>query len=268
MSDRDPPNHDLEKFKPGIPGKESLRAPLSKRFYKAAAANPAGNGFTVALDGRPLKTPGKRDFVVPSKALAEAIAAEWSAQREVIDPATMPLTRIANSAIDAVALNMGAVAEDVAAFACSDLLCYRAEAPRELARHQAAAWDPLLRWAMSTFEIHFKIVNGVVPVEQSPFIRQRIVAALEAMDPFALAAIHVMTTLTGSSVLALAHAKGQIGLEAAWAAAHIDEDWQIEHWGQDFEAEERRQVRAAEFAAASRLYSLISISAGHRLTEL
>ena len=214
------------------------------------------NGHQVLLDGRPIRTPKKRLLALPTAALAEAIAAEWAAQRDVIDPATMPLTRIANSAIDAVADHMTEVATDIAAFAASDLLCYRAEAPEELAHRQAAAWNPILEWAAGALDTVFQVARGVMPVEQPAILRAGMLRALSSADAFRLAGLHVMTTLTGSALLALAHAEGHLNIDDAWAAAHVDEDWQIEQWGADAEQSARRAFRRAEYAAASRLLIL------------
>jgi chaperone required for assembly of F1-ATPase len=257
MTDRGKGSKQRDGKGPRIPGKEALKAPLPKRFYKLADVVASASGHTITLDGRAMKTPGKRAFVVPTEALARAIADEWAAQKDVIDPATMPLTRIANSAIDVVADSMREVADDIAAYAGSDLLCYRAEAPRELALRQAAAWDPLLSWAASCFGIRFEVVAGVLPVQQPAAVKSRVLAALDENSPFELSGLHVLTTLTGSAVLALAHAEGRISAAEAWAAAHVDEDWQIEHWGEDTEARKRRLYLEKEFLAASRLLKLV-----------
>ena len=240
-----------------IPGKEAFKAPLPKRFYQAALVVASGSGYALTLDGRAMKTPGKRTLAVPTQALADAIGEEWAAQKEVINPATMPLTRISNTAIDAVSDCMNEVAGDIAAYAGTDLLCYRASSPCELALRQAASWDPLLDWAGSAFGMTFKVVTGVAAVEQPANVRRGVLAALNQSCPFKLSALHVMTTLTGSAVLALAHEAGRISMAEAWAAAHLDEDWQIEHWGEDAEARRRRQYREQEFAAASRLLDLL-----------
>lgn len=244
------------------PGKEALRAPLPKRFYRHAtvAEAQAGTGrdaFRVLLDDRPLKTPGKRDLAVPTKALADAIAAEWAAQETHINPANMPLTRLANTAIDAVADSMPAVAADIVAYAASDLLCYRAESPAELVHRQAVAWDPVLAWAREALGTRFVLTEGVIPVAQEVAALEQVAAALAAYDPFALSALHVMTTLTGSALLALANARGACSAAEAWAAAHVDEDYQIELWGSDVEAEARRAMRRREFEASSRLLGLL-----------
>jgi chaperone required for assembly of F1-ATPase len=240
-----------------IPGKEPLRAPPPKRFYTSVSVAPREGGFAVLLDGRGIKTPKRKDLVLPSRALADAVAAEWTAQTERIDPGTMPLTRIANTAIDAVADHMREVAADIVAFAGSDLLCYRASAPEGLVARQKALWSPVLDWARDVLGAGFSLAAGVVHIAQPKEALARIAAALEALDPFRVACLHVMTTLTGSALLALAHARGRLNLEDAWAAAHVDEDWQIEQWGRDAEADARRVKRFAEFEAASRFLTLL-----------
>lgn len=254
--DGKPPGNAGSRGPAKIPGKEALRPALPKRFYKSAAIAPHEGGYAVLLDGRVIRTPLKRILALPSEALAVAVAEEWRCQREVIDPASMPLTRIANSAIDAVAEEMEAVAADIAAFAGSDLICYRADAPDGLAERQGAAWNPILAWAEDMLGLRLMLGAGVMPVEQPAELRRSIHAAVSGESPLRLAAIHVVTTLTGSALLALALARGQIAPETAWAAAHIDEDWQIEQWGPDAEAAERRAFRSREFEAACRILAL------------
>ena len=242
---------------PGLEIKDSLRAPLPKRFYKSVSVEQQPEGFAILLDGRAIKTPGKRALVVPAEALADAIAAEWAEQGERIDPATMPLTRIANSAIDAVSARMAEVAGDVVAFSGSDLLCYRAESPETLVRRQASAWDPVLAWAREELEAEFKLQKGLMPIEQPPEALQAIGRALGSLDALSLAALHVLTTIGGSALLALAHSRGRLSLNEAWAAATVDETWQREQWGYDAEAEAQDAARFAEFSAASRCLRLL-----------
>ncbi len=237
---------------PKVPVKDSLKAPLPKRFYKSVTVEPRDEGFAVLLDGRDVRTPAKNKLVAPDAPLAEAMAAEWEAQGEHIDPATMPVTRLVNTALDAVAEKMSEVADDIAAYAGSDLLCYRAEAPAALVARQAAAWDPPLAWAERALGAKLAVQTGLMPIDQSPAAIARVRAALNKFDPLSLAALHVMTTLTGSAVLALAHAEEEISLEDAWAAATVDDRWQSEQWGRDAEAEARHAERLAEFTAASR----------------
>ena len=180
------------------------------------------------------------------------VAAEWERQRETIDPADMPLTRLLNSAIDGVAHTMAETRADILGYAGSDLLCYRAEEPETLVARQAQAFDPVLRWAAESLGARFNVTAGVMHVAQPPEALAAIGAALEAYDdPVALAALSVMTTLTGSALLALAVARGFLSAEAAWRAAHVDEDFQAERWGADAEAMARRQARWREFEAAA-----------------
>ena len=241
-----------------IPGKERLTPPLAKRFYKDVVVKPSDGGFAILLDGRPVRTPGKLSLAVPTQALADAIAQEWAAQGELIDPATMPLSKLAITTIDGVAKTMPQVAADIVAYAGSDLLCYRAVEPEPLIRLQADAWDPVLRWAQDTLGARFVVGEGVMPVVQSPAALERIAAAVAPYKPMALTCLHVMTTLMGSALLALAHAEGRLTLEEAWAAAHVDEDWQIDRWGVDVEAAERRARRLREMQAASRFLKLLA----------
>jgi chaperone required for assembly of F1-ATPase len=234
---------------------------LPKRFYKsvtiAAAEGEHTAAFGILLDGKPARTPAKALLAVPTRALAEAIAGEWEAQCEHIDPATMPLTRIANSAIDGVRAHQAKVCADIAKYAASDLLCYRATEPELLVRRQAELWDPVLAWGRDALGARFAVAKGIMPVAQPEAAISAVARALEDFDTFGLAALHVMTTLTGSALLALAHARGHLTAEAAWAAAHVDEDWQIGRWGEDAEAAARRRRRWSEMEAASRLLALL-----------
>lgn len=242
----------------GMPGREPLRPPLPKRFYTAVTVGEAPGGWAVLLDGRPVRTPRKLQLVVPTRALADAIAAEWGAQGERIDPATMPLSKLAITAIDGVTGTKAEVAADIVRYAGSDLLCYRAEAPDTLAVLQATAWDPVLAWLEAETGARFFLAIGVMPVVQSDGALARVADLVAPFDPFALTALHVMTTLTGSAFLALAVAKGRLSVEDAWIAAHVDEDWQIARWGIDVEAAERRARRHAEMQAAARFLDLLA----------
>lgn len=232
---------------------EKLRA---KRFYKSVTVGD-GPPYPVLLDERPVKTPAKNPLALPASKLASAIADEWSAQGKTINPATMPITRLANTAIDAVAPNLEAVATDIAAYSASDLLCYRAEAPVELVAAQARLWNPVIAWVRDALGGRFNVVAGVIPVDQPPDAIAAVAAALKPFDAFRLTALHVLTTLTGSAFLALAYAHGRLDADSVWAAAHVDEDHQISLWGEDFEAAERRRARRAEFDAACRLLNLL-----------
>jgi chaperone required for assembly of F1-ATPase len=235
-----------------IPTKEMMRPPLPKKFYKAAeaAAGSEPGSYQIRLDGRPVKTPKKRALIVHSDVVAEAIVAEWHAQSGVINPATMPLTRIANTAIDAVSDTLPEVRADIVAFAGSDLVCYRAEAPVELVARQAKAWEPILKWADTALGARLAVSEGIRPVPQSERALSAIASAVQPFNALQLTALHVLTTLTGSALLALAYASNVITSEQLWTAAHIDEDWQISLWGSDEEAEQRRRLRKTEFDAA------------------
>jgi chaperone required for assembly of F1-ATPase len=213
--------------------------------------------FRVLLDGKPIRTPAKAELAVPTEPLAQAIAEEWRAQGTHIDPSSMPLTRLANSAIDGVARREAEVRADIAKYAGSDLLCYRAEGPEVLQRRQAEVWDPILRWAEQDLGARFTINTGLMPVAQPDAATAAVARALEDYEGFALAALHVITTLTGSVLLALALARGRLTAEQAWAAAHVDEDWQISQWGEDAEAKARRERRWADMQAASRMLGLV-----------
>ena len=239
------------------PGSGQKAAVLPKRIYRTATVAPAGSGYGVRLDDKPLRTPAKAVLALPTSGLAHAIAAEWQAQGERIDPASMPLTRVANSAFDGVLGREAEVRADIARYADSDLLCHRAETPPELVRRQAESWDPILDWSRAELGVAFSIARGIMPVTQPEAGRIAIARALAPYDGFALAALHVMTTLMGSALLALAHARGAITVEAAWAAAHVDEDWQISQWGEDAEAAARRGRRWREMRAASQLLELL-----------
>jgi chaperone required for assembly of F1-ATPase len=230
---------------------------LPKRFYQRVDVADRDGVFALLLDEKPVRTPGKKQLVLPSRALAEAVAEEWAAQKERVDPATMPLTKLANSAIDGVKGREDAVTGDILSYAGSDLLCYRAEGPRGLTEAQRAQWDPVLAWAKSALGAPFVSAEGIVHVAQPQASLDRLREALKAYDPFGLAALHVMTGLTGSALLALAVALGQMTPEEAWKAAHVDEDWQIAQWGEDAEAASRRAARRRDFDAAARALALL-----------
>lgn len=244
---------------PRSPITDSLAKPLPKRFYKAVTVGDVAP-FPILLDGRQIKTPKKRPLAVPARPLADAIAEEWRAQADVINPAKMPLTRFANTAIDAVADTLDAVAADITAYAGSDLVCYRAEAPHELVESQSEHWDPIVAWANETLNAHFQVVPGIVHVAQP---EASLVAFSEALprDAFRLSAMHVITTLTGSALIALALFRQWLSPKAAWNAAHVDEDYQIALWGEDAEAVARRRGRHAEFDSANRFLTLLGPSA-------
>ena len=235
--------------------RQGSRPTLRKRFYETAGVTPNGDLFEVTLDGRPVRTPARRPLAAPTSELAQAIAAEWQAQSDTIDPAQMPLTRLANSIIDGVANAPGFVADEIVKYLGSDLLFYRADGPEGLTERQAQAWDPVVLWAADDLGARFILVEGVVFATQP---EEAIAAARKAIpaDPWRLGAVHAVMTLTGSALLALALAHDAISLEKAWAAAHVDEDWQMDQWGADPLAVERREHRFAEMKAAAKILSL------------
>jgi chaperone required for assembly of F1-ATPase len=229
-----------------------------KRFYKHVAI---ADG-TIQLDGRVVRTPARAALTLPSPALAEAIAEEWRAQLETIDPRSMPMTGLANAAIDRVAPDPAIFVAALAAYAETDLLCYRADEPDELVLAQAQAWDPLLDWARGRYDVHFEVTAGIVHIGQPPVTIARLSEALAARAPFALAPISPLVTLGGSLVTALALAEGAIDPDDAFAATHLDELWQAERWGEDYLALETREARRKDFLAAARFLELLDASAG------
>jgi len=229
--------------------RRSMRAPQRKRFYKEAGTAEAEGGFTVTLDGRPIRTPSGRIVILPNAGIAEAVAQEWRGQGETIDPLTMPLTRFANSVIEAVVDRVDLVIDDIARYLQSDLLFYRAGHPEELVAREAEHWDGVLFWAADTLGAHFMLAEGVVHVRQPETAVGAARAALPR-DPWSVAALHVVTTLTGSALLALALRHGVRDADQVWAAAHVDEDWNAEQWGQDDEVLNRRAARLVDFGAA------------------
>ncbi len=237
---------------PMVSARQGGRPDLRKRFYtRAHTADSAGEGgFAVLLDGKPIKTPARRSLAAPSRPLAEQLAAEWDAQQLVIDPARMPLTRLANAVIDAVATQMAPVADEVAKYLGSDLLFYRADAPPGLVALQAQHWDPVLDWAHEALGARFVLVEGVVYAAQPDAALAAASAAIPG-EPWQLGAVASITTLTGSALLALALGAGKLDADAAWKAAHVDEDWQMQHWGRDDVAIARRDYRFAEMQAAA-----------------
>jgi len=244
---------------PPTPGKElAQKTSLPKRFYqRAETKDEADGGASLLLDGKPVRTPGKAPLVLPTKALAEAIAEEWRGQGERIDPATMPLTRLANSVIDGVKGREEAVKDDILGYARSDLVCYRAEGSDKLAALQATHWDPVVAWVKTDLQAPMRLAAGVMHVGQDEASLDAIAARLAGFDAWSLAALHVMTGLTGSALLALAAALGRLSADEAWAAAHVDEDWQISQWGEDEEAKLRRETRRRDFDGAARLLKLL-----------
>lgn len=228
-----------------------------KRFYSEASIRRGGGGEEVLLDGKPVKTPARGLLALPSLSLAEAVAAEWNAQGEKLQPLTMPLTGLASAAIDRAAPDKEAFAAALAAYGETDLLCYRAEGPASLVERQARLWDPILAWARRRFDIEFEIVAGIVHRPQPPHTVAQLRHAVAVRDPFELAALSPLVTIAGSLVIALALAEEAIGLDQAWTAATLDETWQAEQWGEDAEAAARLEARRAEFEAAWRFLRLL-----------
>lgn len=228
-----------------------------KRFYREARASEVDGGWTVTLDGKPIRTPAKAPFVAPSRALAEAAAAEWGAQGERVNPAEMPLTRAINTAIDRTGPEHGAVVEIVAAYGATDLVSYRAEGPDELRARQARGWDPMVDWAAETYGARLVVTAGVMHALQPEEGRRRLFAAVAGHDAFRLTALYDLTALSGSLVIALAVATGRLDQAEAWELSRIDESWQQEFWGVDAEAEAATARKARDFAAAARFLSLL-----------
>ncbi len=229
------------------PSRESA---LPKRFYKAADVVREGDTFTVALDGKPVRTPGRKALSVPNETLARSMAAEWAAQKERIDPMTMPLTRLVNTALDGVAADMQAVREDIVRFAGTDLLCYRATGPEPLQERQEAVWGAVLEWAQAHGMV-FETTAGITHVQQ-PSAALAVFGSKIAQvdDAVLLTALHLVTSLTGSAIIALAVLEGELTGETAWEVAHLDEDWNIEMWGEDTDAMARRALRWRDMNAA------------------
>jgi chaperone required for assembly of F1-ATPase len=230
--------------------RREMRPKLRQRFYTRAEVAGEDGEFGIVLDGRPVKTPARRPLAAPSRALAQALAAEWEAQRDVIDPARMPLTRLANTIIDGVVEAPAAVVAEVERYLACDLVCYRAPGPAGLVARQAAAWDPVLAWARDALGARFALAEGIVFIAQSPDALAT-AGAVIPRAPWPLGALHSVTTLTGSALIALAFMRGALSLDAAWSAAHVDEDWNMDLWGRDALALERRAARFAEMQAAA-----------------
>ena len=229
-----------------------------KRFWKEAATIPTDEGWGIELDGKPVRTPARHSLVVPSPTLAGAIAAEWNDAGETIDPRSMPLTGLANAAIDRVAPDKEAFATSLATYGESDLLCYRAEGPRELLARQEAAWDELLAWGRRRFDVDFETTCGIVHVAQPEATVRQLAHAVASLDAFGLAGLSPLVTIGGSLVVALAVLEGHLQAERAWEALTIDEQWQREQWGEDEEAQAALEARRDDFLAAARFLELLN----------
>jgi chaperone required for assembly of F1-ATPase len=232
--------------------RRGARTPQRKRFYAKADVTEAEGGYAITLDGKPIRTPSGRIITAPSRDIAQAIAAEWEAQQETINPLTMPLTRFANSVVEAVTDRVEAVAADIAKYLASDLLFYRAGHPEALVARETAHWDPVVFWAADSLGAHFILAQGIVHVRQPDTAIEAARAALPS-DPWSVAAMHVVTTLTGSALLALALLYGAREADQVWAAAHVEEDFNADQWGVDEEAAARRAARLVDFQAANRI---------------
>jgi chaperone required for assembly of F1-ATPase len=241
--------------------RRATRGPQRKRVYTSAGVGEADGEYAITLDGKPIRTPSGRQVIVPARAIADAIAAEWNAQAETIDPLTMPLTRLANSVVEGVVDKVDAVADDIAKYLGSDLLFYRAGHPEALVAREAAHWDPVLFWAADTLGAHFILAEGIVHVRQPETAIAAARAALPA-DAWSIAALHVLTSLTGSALLALALFHGVIDQDQVWAAAHVDEDWNSEKWGVDEEVAARRAARLVDFRAAASILKALNPGVG------
>jgi chaperone required for assembly of F1-ATPase len=233
-----------------------MSAWAAKRFWTDATVEAAGSGWTVRLDGRAVKTPLKAPLVMPTRAMADAVAVEWQAQTGLVRPDTMPVTRSANSAIDKVAVQFDEVVGLIAAYGGSDLLCYRAAFPPALIARQAAAWDPLLDWAADWLGARLVVTTGVMPVAQDAGALAVLHARVAAMTVFQIAAFHDLVAISGSLILSLAVTEGRLTIDEAWVCSRIDEAWQNEQWGADEDAAAMEAMRHAAFAHAGRFYGL------------
>ena len=256
MSDEPDTPFDLGALAPTERPSDPTRTPaakleLPKRFYTAVATAEGPEGHALRLDGKPVRTPARHLLTVPTTGLAAVLAAEWAAQGTHINPATMPLTRLLNAALDGVAGEIEAGRADGVAFAGSDLLCYRPDAPEGLVARTNALWNPVIDWAERDLGARMVLAEGVMPVDQDPAAMARIAAAVPAGPPLLVAATHVLTTLTGSALLALAIVHGALDFETAWSAANVDEDWNWSLWGADAEALARRGARTADARTAA-----------------
>ena len=230
-----------------------------KRFYESVSVSEEDGAFCILLDGRPVKSPGRKSLTLPTRKAAEILGAEWDAIETNINPLLMPATRIVNTAIDGVSENKQAVLEDVVRYAGSDLLCYRADSPQGLVENQQNAWDPVLEWVEATLGSVFEVTEGLMSQAQPKETIAAFSNALKKHDaPVVIACLHTFTSLTGSALLAYALLEGRLTAEDAWKAAHVDEDWSISQWGEDYDAKVRRDQRWVEFEAANKLFLAVS----------
>lgn len=228
-----------------------------KRFWKAVTVERGEDGWSVLLDGRPASTPARAALAVPPEALAKAIADEWRGVGETIDPHAMPLTGLANAAIDRIAADPAAFATNLSRYAEADLLCYRADGPQALVTRQEEAWDPLLAWARRRYDVDFLVTAGVMHVAQPAATVEQLGHAVAALDPFHLAGLSPLVTIGGSLVAALAVLENGVAPDAAWDAVSLDDRWQIEQWGADAEAEAALALRRRDFLAGATFLELL-----------
>ena len=233
-----------------------------RRFYKKAEAVQLPPGHGVALDGKAIRTPGKRELIVPTGALAAAIAEEWDSQQGEVRPPTMPLTRLATITIDRVARQRGTIVQQIANYAGTDLVCYRAAHPPALVARQQAVWQPLIDWAVLRYDAPLTVAIGVIPKSQSEASLRAFAAAVAELDDFSLTALHTTTAACGSLVIALALLEGRIDAQEAFVASQLDETFQIEAWGEDAEQARQRRALAIEISAAARFVSLLPLKGG------
>ena len=226
----------------------------AKRFWKEVSVAEDEGGFRVELDGRPVRTPAKTLLVVPTRAMADLIASEWDSQEEGVNPETMPVTRSANAALDKVAVQFDEVAEMLAAYGETDLLCYRADSPVELQARQSEAWDPILDWLYETLGVRLSVAAGIMPVEQSSEGQVILANRVKSLSPFELAAFHDLVAMSGSLVLALAVIERRLDPQAAWDSSRVDEKWQEDQWGPDDEATRIAEYKQGEFLTAARIF--------------
>jgi chaperone required for assembly of F1-ATPase len=243
---------------PSESARRAARPTLRRRFFTTVAVTEVPEGFAVTLDGKAIRTPARRPLAAPRRAIAEALRLEWDGQGETIDPAHMPLTRLINSVIDGAADRPDEVADDVLNYLGSDLLFYRADSPAGLVARQGTAWDPVVHWAAAELGARFVLAEGIVHVRQPD---HAIAAARAAVpqDAWIVGALHSITTLTGSALLALALMHRFRDAGAIWRAAHVDEDWNFETWGFDDLAMSRRAAREVEFKAAVLLLEAMGV---------
>ena len=234
-----------------------MEAPRVRRFWTEACAVEADGGWSIMLDGRPLKTPARALLVLPKATLSDTVVAEWNAAPQTVDPRAMPMTGLANAAVDRVAPDKAGFAAGLARYAEADLLCYRADNPAKLVDRQAARWDPLLAWARRRFDVDFAETIGIIHVDQPLATVERLAHEISMLDAFRLAALSPIITIGGSLVTALAMVEGAVGFDEAWAALSLDEEWQIEQWGDDAEAVAALANKRRDVAAAVRFIELL-----------